>query len=140
MILRDLTRSTREKNIISTDISPVETKIWTEFTYFGRDIRTLTKILKNIRLKLAFNVNNTIKIRCKSSGQYDRYKNSGIYQLKCLTCEQVYIGQTGTEFSTRYKEHITDIRFNYTKSKYAQHILECNHAYGKIEDTMEVIK
>jgi hypothetical protein len=32
------------------------------------------------------------------------------------------------------------IRFNQTKSKYAQHILECNHKYGKREDTMEVIK
>jgi hypothetical protein len=41
---------------------------------------------------------------------------------------------------TRYKEHIRDIRFNQTKSKYTQNILECNHEYGKIEDTMEVIK
>jgi hypothetical protein len=26
---------------------------------------------------VAFIVNNTIKISCKSSGQYDKYKNSG---------------------------------------------------------------
>jgi nicotinamide riboside kinase len=84
MILRDLTRSIRKKNIISTDTSPVKTKIWTKFTYFGSDIRTLTKIFKNSRLKVAFNVNNTIKIRCKSSGQYDKSKNRGVYQLKCL--------------------------------------------------------
>jgi hypothetical protein len=139
MILRDLLRSTREKTIISTDTSPVETKIWIKFTYFGSDIRTLTKIFKNSRLKVAFNVNNTIKIRCKSSGQYDKYKDSGVYQLKCPSCEQVYIGQTGRELRTRYKEHIRDIRFNQTQSKYAQQYWSLITNMER-EDTMEAIK
>jgi hypothetical protein len=64
--------------------------------------------------------------------------NSGVYQLKCR--EQVYIGPTGREFRTSYKEHIRDIRFNQTKSKYAQNKLEYNHEYGMTEVTMEVIK
>jgi hypothetical protein len=75
--------------------------------------------------------------------QMDNMTNTrSVYQLKYLSCEQVYIGQTGREFRTRYKEHIRDKRFNQTKSesKYAQHILECNHKYGKIEDAMEVIQ
>jgi hypothetical protein len=54
--------------------------------------------------------------------------------------KKVYIGQTGRDFRTRFKEHIRYIRFNQTKSKYAQHILECNHEYGTIENTMEMIK
>jgi hypothetical protein len=86
--INDIKRSyEKHKNIICTDTSPVETKTWKKFTYFGSDIRTLTKIFKNSILKVSFNVNNTIKIRCKSTEQFDKYKNNGVYQLKCLSCE-----------------------------------------------------
>jgi hypothetical protein len=60
-------------------------------------------------------------------------------KLKCISCDQVYTGQTGREFKTTFKEHIWDIRYNKSKSKYAQHILNHNHEYGTIENTMDVI-
>jgi hypothetical protein len=37
---------------------------WTKFTYFGKQIRTLTKIFKNTNIKIAYTTNNTIKKRC----------------------------------------------------------------------------
>jgi hypothetical protein len=52
----------------------------------------------------------------------------------------VYVGQTGRNFKTRYEEHISDIRFNRDKSKYASHILKENHEYGPIDKTMDVLK
>jgi hypothetical protein len=52
----------------------------------------------------------------------------------------VGVGQTGRNFNTRYKEHIKDIKNNVDKSKYAAHILDCNHEYGPIEEVMEVLK
>jgi hypothetical protein len=129
MISRNLTRNKRQLNPFVVQIPPVKTKTWTKFTYYGNDIRTLAKIF----------INSTIKTRCKLSRQYDKYNTSGVYQLKCLSCEQVYIGQMGRDFRTTFKEHIRDIRFNQTKSKYAHHILECNHKYGTTENTMEII-
>jgi hypothetical protein len=109
------------------------TKIRIKFTYIGSDIRTLTKIFKKSTLKVAYIVNNTIKIRCKSGGQCHKYKSSCVYQLKCRSCEQVSIGHTGRDFRTMFKEHTGDIRFNQTESKYAQHIFESNHEYGTIK-------
>jgi hypothetical protein len=50
-----------------------------------------------------------------------------------------HIGQTGRTFSTRYKEHIHDIRSNNGKSGYSNHILNTGHAYGVMTDTMDVI-
>jgi hypothetical protein len=35
---------------------------------------------------------------------------------------------------------LSAVRFNQTKSKYPQHLMECNHEYGKIANTMEAIK
>jgi hypothetical protein len=60
--------------------------------------------------------------------------------LKCFSCEQNYIGQTGRSFKIRYNEHIRDIRFNKEKSKYASHILQFSHEYGPIDNTMNILK
>jgi hypothetical protein len=51
----------------------------------------------------------------------------------CGDCELKYIGQSGPTFRTRYKEHIREIKTYGQKSKYAQHILDTTHEYGKIE-------
>jgi hypothetical protein len=51
-----------------------------------------------------------------------------------------YIGQTGRTFKDRYKEHIQAIRNNKQTSKCAQHILDTGHAYGTIEETMDIIQ
>jgi hypothetical protein len=50
------------------------------------------------------------------------------------------VGQTGTNFETRYEEHTNDTRLNKDKSKYAIHILQENHEYGLIDKTMEILK
>jgi hypothetical protein len=50
-----------------------------------------------------------------------------------------YIGQTGRTFSTRYKEHIQDIRSNNSNSGYSNHILNTGHPYGTMTDTMDII-
>jgi hypothetical protein len=50
-----------------------------------------------------------------------------------------YIGQTGSAFNARYKEHIHDIRSNSSNSGYSNHILNAGHTYRTIADTMEII-
>jgi hypothetical protein len=42
-------------------------------------------------------------------------------------------------FKDRYTEHIQAIKTNKHTSKYAQHILDTGHTYGKMEETMDVI-
>jgi hypothetical protein len=113
----------------------------TKFTYFGPQIRTLTKLLKHTNVRIAYSVNNTIKHKTKHKKHTtDKYSLSGIYKLKYNGCEGVHISQTGRSFSTRFSEHISDIRFNRDKSKYAKHILDHQHEYGKKEETMEILK
>jgi hypothetical protein len=50
------------------------------------------------------------------------------------------VGQTGKSFKTRYDEHISDIRHNKDKSKYALHMLQYKHEYSTIEKTLDVLK
>jgi len=59
---------------------------------------------------------------------------SGIYKLKCNTCNKVYVGQSGRTMGIRFKEHIRYIRSNNSTSAYATHILENRHEYGTKEN------
>jgi hypothetical protein len=70
----------------------------------------------------------------------DKYSRSGIYKLKCKGCNKVYIGQTGRSFKAPYTEHISAIKYNRDKSKYAKHILDHLHEYDTKEETMDTIK
>jgi hypothetical protein len=57
-----------------------------------------------------------------------------------LDCPLKYIGHTGRAFNIRYKEHIHAIRSNNSNSGYSNYILNTRHTYGKITDTMDVIR
>jgi hypothetical protein len=48
-----------------------------------------------------------------------------------------YVGQTGRDFSTRFNEHKRAFRLN--SSKYATHILNNQHSFGQIQDTMQIL-
>jgi hypothetical protein len=118
----------------------IEKRKWRTFTYFGKEIRPITQLFKNTNIHIAYKTNNTIRkhLQPKTQNQ-DKYGHSGIYEIKCNTCQLKYIGQTGRSFRKRHKEHIHAIRTNATSSKYAQHILDTGHTYGPIEDTLNIL-
>jgi hypothetical protein len=59
--------------------------------------------------------------------------------MNCKDCQLKYVGQTGRNFRTRYKEHIQAIRANKPNSKYAQHILDTQNTYSNIQETMDIL-
>jgi hypothetical protein len=87
---------------------------WITFTCTGKETRVITKLFKNnTNLRIAYKVNNKREKNLyfwEKQNKLDKYKQSGVYQLKCLDCNKYYIGQTGRNFKQRYKEHINDIR------------------------------
>jgi hypothetical protein len=60
--------------------------------------------------------------------------------MKCLYCPLKYVEQTGRTFHTLCKEHIQAVRKNRSNSGYSNHILNIEHKYGSITDTMDIIK
>jgi hypothetical protein len=99
----------------------------------------LPKLGRSLRPNITVSAteNHIIKTKRKINKPHNKYRNCEVYQLKCINCDQVYIGQTGRKFKTRLKEHIRGSRYNQNKSKYAQHILNHNHEYGTIEKNMD---
>jgi len=93
---------------------------WITFTYFSPLVSRVTNLFKQTRLKIAFRATNTIQLTAKQT-QDDP---SGIYKLKCNTCNKVYVGQSSRTIGVRFKEHTRYIRSNNSISAYATHILK----------------
>jgi hypothetical protein len=126
------------KQNIHRDQKHQKTK-WATFTYYGKEIRQISKLFKDTQLKIVLCTGNTISNILKHHTQTDKYNNSGIYQIRCLDCPLKYIGQTGRTFNIRYKEHIHAFRNNNSNSGYSNHILNTGHTYDIINDTMDVL-
>jgi len=52
---------------------------------------------------------------------------------------QNYVGQTGRPFHVRFPEHYRDYKYANIKSKFAQHVIEEGHAFGPMNDIMDVV-
>jgi hypothetical protein len=71
---------------------------WTTFTFFGPEIRTVTKlrVFKNTEVGISYRTKNNIKRLLKTNeNKNDKYNLSGVYELHCADCPLKYIGQTG---------------------------------------------
>jgi hypothetical protein len=63
-----------------------------------------------------------------------------MYQSEGLICQMKYVGQTGTGLNIKYIDHIHAIKNNNnSNSGYSNRILNTDHTYGSITDTMDVI-
>jgi hypothetical protein len=69
----------------------------------------------------------------------DKYSLPGLYKLTFPVCKKVYIGQTGRDFTTRYKENTLSFRKNSHTSIFTTHLSEHIHSFGYINDIMQII-
>lgn len=62
---------------------------------------------------------------------------TGIYQIKNLVNEKLYIGETGDGFETRWKSHKRELKGNYHNNKHLQRSWnkygECNFEFSVVE-------
>jgi len=120
-----------------------ETKNYVSIEYHEKVGNILLNTLKNHNCTLSFKTNNTVGSKLmqnEKSALPDPYSSSGVYRIKCSDCESFYIGQTGREFKTRFKEHIRAITRPDRDSKFAEHIINSNHTYVGMRENMSIIK
>jgi glycine cleavage system regulatory protein len=75
------------------DTTATQQQKWVTFTYHSPLIRKITNLFKQTNLNIALRATNTIhqQLTEKSTQKNPR----GIYKLKCNTCNNAYIGQSG---------------------------------------------
>ena len=129
----------RIRNSKTKPDSENQRKIWAKFTYVGKETRRITKLFKNINLRIELiNKNNIGKLLNSRDDQKPyKYEKNGVCQLKCPTCHKKYIGQTGRPFRMRFHEHCNDYKYANNKSKFAQHVLNEGHSFGPMINIMD---
>jgi len=91
--------------------------------------------------KPKYKCRNAIANRIKPPRDHTPPHNKrGIYQLTCNMCNLAYVGQTSRSLSICFKEHIRYIRSNNPQSAYTLHILQNQHDYGPMNNTMTLLK
>ena len=118
---------------------PDNPKNWTTFTYYSPAIRKVTNLFKNSTLKIDFKFKNTI-FKQITMKKHELINPSGIYGIKCNTCNRMYIGQTGRSINIRHKEYIRHIKTNNRHSAYAIYILHKRHEYGPAKETLQLLR
>jgi hypothetical protein len=117
-----------------------QTKKWVTFSYHRLQIWKITNLFKQSNLNTALRAQNTIHQQITDKIANTSKNSSGIYKLKCNTCNNAYVGQWGRSISTRHKEHTRFIKTNNSISVYALHILNYKHDYSTAEETLELLK
>ena len=113
---------------------------WALFIYIGKETSYITNISKRTDLKITFCTTYTLaNLLTHKDYTHDKYSLSGVYKLTCPECHKTYVGQTGRQFSTRYKEYKTAWRNNSYTSNFAKHLIEEAHSFGPINKTMNIV-
>jgi hypothetical protein len=105
----------------------------------------IARTLRKFNINVAFKSRNTLGKWLKHKDASpdvanDKCEACGVYKIKCRSCQNAYIGQTGRSFKVRFKEHINDIVNNRSKTGYSQHILNNGHERAHSIMKLEVLE
>jgi len=121
-----------------TTVVQQHSRNWVTFTFHSPSVYKITNLFKRTNLKIAFRPTNTTYQQL--SNETNNPNPTGIYQLKCNTCNRVYVGQSGRPITTRHREHLRYIKNNNSTSAYAMHILDNRHEFGPVQETLKLLK
>jgi hypothetical protein len=121
-----------------TNVVQQHNRNWVTFTFHSPSVYKIMNLFKRTNLKTAFRPTDTIYQQL--SNKTNNLNRSGIYQLKCNTCNHAYVGQSGRSITTRHRDHLRYIRHNNPTSAYAMHILDNRHEFGPAEETLKLLK
>jgi len=89
--------------------------------YHSPLVTKITNLFKQTNPDIAFKPTNTIYQQLSHIS--DNTNPSGIYEIKCNTCDIAHIGLSGRPITTTHGEHKRYIRINNPNSAYAMYIL-----------------
>jgi hypothetical protein len=121
-------------------VVPCPTQKWACFTYVGRETSHITNIFRRTELKISFCTTNTLDNRLTNKHHpQETFSLSGVYKLICPDFNKTYVGQTGRQFSTRYKEHNIAFHHNSNTSSFVKDLVQEAHSFGPMNNIMQII-
>jgi len=108
---------------------------WMTLPYLGPASDKLASLLKRYNYRVCFYPLTTVSQLVRLKDHSSKFDKSGIYQLICVHCQAVHIGQTGRKLGrpTRLAEHRAALKPASTKkSAFAHHCCACQHDFSKM--------
>ena len=98
-------------------------------------------MLKSAEIESAFASGNKIKDRlCNNKDKIEESQKSGIYRVKCESCNHIYVGQSRRAVRTRWKEHVSDVKNKNLNNAVALHYNQNNTHKFDERNCSELIK
>jgi hypothetical protein len=142
-LLRKHVRKREIQNLTSLEIIEQDAPKFISLPFVPPLTYKLDNELRKYGFKVAYNNNGKLRDllgTAKDKVTEDEEK-SGIYEIKCSSCDATYIGQTKRKLKTRYKEHLEDVKKTVNDEKpLAKHAIEENHPIGQMKLLKEVKK
>lgn len=118
---------------------PKMKKCFSKSVYVGNISEKINRLFKNTDVSLSFSTTNSLlqKLKHTVGSPHNPFLRSGVYKLTCRDCHKIYIGQTGRNFKTRFKEHM--IGASRDRSVFGQHLSQEKHSECEIEQDMKIL-
>lgn len=132
-----------------------ETRQYTKIPYVGDISLQIGRIIERSTGKLVSfsTISNLGKTFINCKDRVENSRRSGVYQLDCIDCNVVYIGQTGRNFKERMNEHRRAVGNENCNSAFSEHLHTSGHtsdfsnfkilhncSKGKLLDRLECIE
>jgi len=134
--------TTQKSNATPNHKTKENNKKWATFTFPSPHIQKFTNLFKHTNIKISFKCSNTLAQLTKPAANHNipPHNKSGVCRLTRKTCSLSYVGQTSRNLRTRFQEHIRYIKTYNPQSAYTQHILNNQHEYGTLSESMTLLK
>ena len=135
----DLIIKKKQRQLVMNNIYP-QTKVnsiktYIPLTYFGPLSNKISNLISTENNKIAFKSSNRLSnLLFNVKDKQNKFKKSGVYKIDCEECSSLYIGQTGRNFETRFKEHYASYRLKKRNSNFANHFLDTNHSFPNVNN------
>jgi len=114
---------------------------WATVTCVGKETNFITNLFEKTNVKIAFRTNNTVqRLLIHKQQKTDIHSQSGVYKLTCPDCGKAYVGQTGSSFVARFREHKNAFRTASHSSNFVKHLIEHADSFGPIHNTMQILQ
>ncbi|KYN15994.1 hypothetical protein ALC57_11760 [Trachymyrmex cornetzi] len=109
--IKSLTYKVEHKNNKNNDLSDSQIKKFVTLPYVSNITEKLKHLYKKYNINVAYKPTNSLSqfIKTVKDKLNKNENNHLVYKMKCLNCENSYVGRTKRKLKTRIKEHRADI-------------------------------
>lgn len=108
--------------------------------FFPKVTNPLSTALKRHGIHIVTRNNNTTRdLLCNLKDTQLPTQTSGIYEISCKDCDEIYIGQSKRAIKERFKEHVSATNNGHAyKTSVSEHMIENNHTIDVMRRTKYV--